>query len=96
MINKHCEWCDHSFKTKLSYQIYCSAECREAATKEKIMQNYFMKQVRKRFEKKRLCKSCGSPLSAYNDSPICFVCVENPTDVAKALREMKRLMNEDE
>lgn len=95
MINKHCEWCDHSFSTKISYQIYCSAECREAATKEKIMQNYFLKQVKKRFEKKRSCKSCGSLLSAYNDGQICFVCAENPSDVSKALKEMKRIMNED-
>ncbi len=55
-----------------------------------------MRQVKKRFEKKRVCKSCGSPLSAYNDSQICFGCVENPTDVSKALREIKRMMNEDE
>ena len=96
MINKHCEWCDHSFNTKINYQIYCSAECREAATKEKIMQNYFMKQVKKRFEKKRLCKSCGSLLSAYNDGQICFNCIENPSDVSKALKEMKRMMNEDQ
>jgi hypothetical protein len=95
MINKHCEWCDHSFSTKISYQIYCSAECREAATKEKIMQNYFLRQVKKRFEKKRHCKSCGSLLSAYNESQICFGCIENPSDVSKALKEMKGLMNED-
>jgi hypothetical protein len=95
MISKHCEWCDHSFKTKISYQIYCSAECREAATKEKIMQNYFLKQVKKRFEKKRFCKSCGSLLSAYNDSQTCFACVSNPSDVSKALKEIKGLMNED-
>ena len=95
MINKHCEWCDHSFSTKISYQIYCSAECREAATKEKIMQNYFLKQVKKRFDKKRLCKSCGSLLSAYNDGQICFACVQNPSDVSKALKEMKGMTNED-
>ena len=95
MINKHCEWCDHSFQTKISYQIYCSAECREAATKEKIMQNYFLKQVKKRFEKKRTCKSCGSLLSAYNDSQTCFACVSNPSDVSKALKEIKGIINED-
>lgn len=40
MKSKHCEWCDHTFETKISYQIYCSSECREAATKEKIMARY--------------------------------------------------------
>jgi hypothetical protein len=96
MNNKHCSWCDHQFETNLSYQIYCSAECREAATKEKIMQNYFAKQVKKRFTKQRHCKSCGSLLSAYNEGTVCFMCSVNPTDVQKALKEMKRIMNEDE
>lgn len=59
------------------------------------MQNYFLRQVKKRFEKKRNCKSCGSLLSAYNDGQICFACAENPSDVSKALKEMKRMMNED-
>jgi predicted nucleic acid-binding Zn ribbon protein len=96
MNHKHCEWCDHSFETKINYQIYCSAECREAATKEKIMQNYFLKQTKKRFLKKRACKSCGSLLSAYNVSQTCFGCADNPSDVSKALREMKGIINEDE
>jgi hypothetical protein len=95
MINKHCEWCDHSFQTKVAYQIYCSAECREAATKEKIMQNYFAKRLRKRFDQKRVCKSCGSLLSAYNDGVVCFACSVNPSDVTKALKEIKGIINED-
>ena len=33
---KHCQWCDKTFESLISYQIYCSLECRESATKEKI------------------------------------------------------------
>jgi hypothetical protein len=93
MKTKHCEWCDHSFKTKISYQIYCSAECREAATKEKILARYQITRRVKRAEKVRACKSCGSDLSMYNDDQLCQSCDVNPSDVAKALKEIKGLMN---
>lgn len=96
MINKHCEWCDHSFKTNAAHQIYCSVECREAATKDKIAKNYFAKQVKKRFANPKPCKSCGKPLSAYNTNQICFGCITNPTEVAKALKEMKGIADEPE
>jgi len=95
MNHKRCEWCDHQFQTKISYQIYCSAECREAATKEKIAQNYVARRVQNRLGKNRKCKSCGSPLSIYNDNSLCSLCVINPSDVAKALREIKGIINED-
>lgn len=39
--------------------------------------------------KKRNCKSCGVLLSAYNDDVLCLSCVINPTDVSKALKEIK-------
>jgi hypothetical protein len=92
MNHKRCEWCDHQFQTKINYQIYCSAECREAATKEKIAQNYILKRIQKRRIKGRACKSCGSHLSIYNDNEICSICNVNPIDVAKALKDIKRIM----
>jgi hypothetical protein len=95
MNHKRCEWCDNQFQTRINYQIYCSAECREAATKEKIAQNYLLRRTQKRVGKKRLCKSCGSPLSVYNDSNICSSCHVNPSDVTKALKEIKGLLNEE-
>lgn len=90
---KRCQWCDVSFQSKITYQIYCSPECRAEATKEKISERYAITRRRRRFGKNRLCKSCKSPLSVYNDESICQHCVINPLDVNKALKDMKRLSN---
>jgi hypothetical protein len=86
---KNCQWCDNAFATDISYKIYCSPECREEATKDKIAQKYAQKRRVKMMSKKRFCKSCNSPLSAYNDDSICHACSVNPKDVAKALKELK-------
>jgi hypothetical protein len=86
---KNCQWCDAPFETKISYKIYCSPECRELATKDKITQKYAQKRREKMMGKKRFCKSCGSSLSAYNDDSICHACSVNPKDVARALKELK-------
>ena len=86
---KNCQWCDAAFETDISYKIYCSPECREAATKNKIAEKYAQKRRAKMMGKKRNCKTCGSPLSAYNDDQICHACSVNPKDVAKALKEIK-------
>ena len=91
MKSKHCEWCDSQFDTAISYQIYCSPECREQATKEKIALRYTLTRRSKRHGKTRLCKSCGANLSAYNDDQLCQSCIVNPTDVSKALKEIKGL-----
>lgn len=93
MKSKHCEWCDHTFQTKISYQIYCSAECREAATKEKIVARYQITRRRKRTGKVRKCRSCNTDLSIYNDDILCNSCSVNPNDVAKVLKEIKGLIN---
>ena len=86
---KHCSWCDKEFKTEISYQIYCSVICREQATKEKIAARYIISRRQKRIGKERVCKSCKEALSIYNDDPLCVKCIVNPSDVAKALREIK-------
>ena len=91
---KHCQWCDSSFKSDISYQIYCSAECRTAATKEKIAERYAANRRKNRKGKVRKCKACGTNLSIYNDDPICTTCLVNPQDVSKALREIKGIINE--
>jgi hypothetical protein len=90
---KHCQWCDQTFESNIKYQIYCSPECREDATKEKIAQRYAIARRNKRISQKRTCKDCGQALSAYNDDPICFSCTVNPKDVSKTLREIKGLAN---
>lgn len=93
MKSKHCEWCDHTFQTKISYQIYCSAECREAATKEKISQRYNKTKIKARIGKERRCKSCNAILSIYNDDQICNSCVVNPVELDKVLKDIKGLSN---
>lgn len=93
MKNKHCQWCDNNFETSISYQIYCSVECREQATKEKIAQRYAQTRRSKRLNKVRKCKSCDVPLSVYNDEELCSECIVNPLDVKKALKEIKGFAN---
>jgi predicted nucleic acid-binding Zn ribbon protein len=93
MKHKHCEWCDTQFQTKVSYQIYCSPNCREQATKEKIAQRYAQTRRSKRLSKVRNCKSCSAPLSAYNDEDLCYECLVNPVEVKKALKELKGFTN---
>ena len=88
---KHCQWCDTSFSTKVSYQIYCSPECRESATKEKISERYAISRRARRVGKQRKCKSCNQQLSAYNDDTLCSSCTISPSDVSKALKQIKGL-----
>lgn len=95
MKTKHCDWCDTSFETSISYQIYCSPECREQATKEKIAQRYAITRRAKRHGKKRECKACGTALSVYNDDLLCQACIINPVEVNKALKEIKGLGKND-
>jgi hypothetical protein len=90
---KHCSWCDKHFKTDITYQIYCSAECRESATKEKIAQRYILTRRQKRKGKNRICKSCEKLLSIYNDDSLCSTCTVKPSDVSKALKEIKGKAN---
>jgi len=91
---KSCKWCDQSFKSDISYQIYCSEQCREQATKEKIAQRYIKTRRQKRKGKNRLCKKCGEKLSIYNDEPLCNRCLINPGEVKKALKQLRGLAND--
>ena len=86
---KHCNWCDSQFETKVAYQIYCSEECRDAATKEKIAARYIQTRRQKRKGKERRCKNCDGLLSIYNDDTLCAKCNINPKDVIKALKNIK-------
>jgi hypothetical protein len=86
---KHCNWCDNEFHTTISYQIYCSVDCRDAATKEKIAARYIHARRQKRQGKDRRCKQCNQQLSIYNDENLCYYCNINPSDVTKALRQIK-------
>jgi len=90
---KHCQWCDAGFEAAVSYQIYCSVECREAATKEKIAERYQLSRISRRAGKVRKCKTCDQTLSMYNDDLICSKCLINPTDISSVLKDIKRLSN---
>jgi len=89
----NCKCCDNQFESTVSYQIYCSATCRDIATKEKIAARYLQIKRKKRIGKNRLCKSCDMPLSIYNDEPICSSCSVNPEAVAKAIKKLKGQSN---
>jgi hypothetical protein len=93
---KHCKWCDSEFNTEVSYQIYCSVQCREQATKEKIAERYLVLRRQKRIGKERKCKSCQKSLSIYNDEPLCVECFVNPVIVLKTLKKIKGMGNSEE
>lgn len=88
---KLCSWCDTKFAPAVSYQIYCSEQCRNAATKEKIVERHKILKRKKRFGKIRVCRSCQEKLSVYNDGPLCDSCEIDPTLLNRALKELKRL-----
>lgn len=90
---KTCQWCDNAFEPNVKYQIYCTAECRESATKEKIAERYAIARRNKMISKVRKCKSCGSKLSAYNDDVLCQACLVDPSEVVKALKKIKGVAN---
>ncbi len=90
---KPCNFCDKQFDESVSYQVYCSAHCRDLATKEKIAARYLQSKRAKRKGKTRLCKSCSMPLSIYNDFAVCSSCSVNPDAVNKAIKKIKDKTN---
>ena len=65
--------CGKEFHKTTHNQKYCSNECCRIETNRKIMEKYHERAAIKR-GKKRPCKSCGSPLSRYNEGKICGAC----------------------
>ena len=87
---KLCERCYSKFNPKVSYQIYCSEECRDLATKEKIAERYQITRRQKRIGKERRCLGgCGVNLSIYNDSGFCSNCNVSKKAVDKMLKKVK-------
>jgi hypothetical protein len=87
---KLCDRCDIYFNPKVTYQIYCSVNCRDAATKDKITERYQVTRRQKRKGKVRNCVGgCGVQLSIYNDSGFCSNCNVSEKTVAKMLKELK-------
>jgi hypothetical protein len=91
---KHCNWCDDSFETSSKNQIYCDADCRALATKEKIAQRYKITKAKQRVGKDRLCAGgCNSLLSIYNNNNFCDQCLTNNKKVDKFLKELKEFFD---
>ena len=89
-----CAWCSQEFQPKVSYQIYCSAECRNQATKEKISEKNQLSRIKNRSTKERKCSNgCGASLSIYNDNNFCSKCMINKKRVDKMLKELKGLFD---
>ena len=91
---KLCDWCSNEFNPKVSYQVYCSVECRELATREKISERYQISRIKNRSEKKRKCSGgCGITISIYNENGFCNTCMINKKKVDQMLKELKGLFD---
>jgi hypothetical protein len=92
---KVCAWCANQFSPSVSYQIYCSVECRELATKEKITERYQINRRKNRSKKQRRCSGgCGTLISVYNENGFCNVRMFNKRKVDKALKELIGLFDD--
>lgn len=92
---KQCRWCDNPFQTDVSYQIYCSPECRKEATREKIAERHKVLKRKSRKNKTRFCAGgCGAVLSMYNDSNMCDHCYISAKTWSKVMKEIKGMMHE--
>jgi len=86
----YCVWCDKEFVKNSTKQIYCSTECRQEASKEKILERYHVEKRKKRQGKRRLCAGgCGTHLSIYNDSGICDNCEVNNKRMNNFMKELR-------
>lgn len=91
-----CDWCDKEFDKKTSKQIYCSAECRDEASKVKIMERYFIEKRKKRKGKVRMCAGgCGTKLSMYNDESICDACMIHKKRLSSFMKEVTEFFDYD-
>ena len=87
---KLCDKCDNHFTPKVSYQIYCSSECRDAATKDKIAERYHVTRRQKRIGRDRRCLGvCKTALSNNNNGGGCANCNVSKKSVDKMLKELK-------
>ena len=87
---KVCAWCTLEFNPAVSYQVYCSKQCRDLATKEKITERYQTNKRKKLSSKSRKCAGgCETILSIYNEKNFCTSCMVNNKKVEKMLRELK-------
>lgn len=91
---KQCNWCSNYFTANVSYQIYCSAICRDEAKREKIVERHRAVKRQKRSEKPRKCLKCSKVLSVYNDEKYCNTCNINQKEINKKIREIRVFMHD--
>ena len=85
-----CTWCDKEFIPNSNKQIYCGAECRQVASKEKILERYHIEKRKKRVGNRKKCAGgCGTVLSIYNDFSMCENCLGNQKKIAGFMKEIK-------
>jgi hypothetical protein len=68
--------CAKDFTPKTHNQKYCSDECCRIATNRRIMEKYYEKKAIKNGAP-RICKTCKTKLSRYNQNNICSTCEKN-------------------
>jgi hypothetical protein len=94
---KQCSWCNKPFHPAVSYQIYCTTDCRDEATKEKIAYRQKFLKRRKKNSKSRYCLGgCGTKLSIYNDYDMCDKCYISKKELKKKFKELKGFINDNE
>jgi hypothetical protein len=86
----YCRWCDKQFSPNTTKQIYCTSECRQEASKEKILERYHLQKRKNRKGKEKKCGGgCNTLLSIYNDSGICDNCLVHQSKMKTFMRELK-------
>ena len=88
-MTKNCEWCGTDFTANVSYQIYCSVDCRTQSTKEKTTSKQRERRIKSRVGKERLCTTCKNPLSIYNDESFCSTCIGDQKLLRRFLKDIK-------
>ena len=68
--------CAKEFNAKTHNQKYCTDECCRIATNRRIMEKYYEKKAIKNGAH-RVCKTCKTKLSRYNQGNICSTCEKN-------------------
>ena len=90
MLIFYCAYCGTEFKTLMKNQKYCSVNCREIATKQKIIERSRIVRNKRKIKNPKSCKgSCGTIISIYNRNGFCNVCKIDNKKTEDVLREIK-------
>ena len=92
-MNSYCRLCDKEFKSDLKHQVYCSVECREKATRQKMIERQEKERLKRRIKKKRFCSNCKKEISIYNEDSLCNTCTIDKRKVDKFLKDLKHLFD---